>query len=105
MTTATFKDLCIDAADPVLLGEFWGRVLGLEVHRQDGGDTYLTGPTKEHTIWVNRVSEPKTAKRSGAMPLFSSSVEGHPARNSGCWRSSQCGMTWLDDSRFSCMRS
>ena len=74
MTTATFKDLCIDAADPVLLGEFWGRVLGLEVHRQDGGDTYLTGPTKEHTIWVNRVSEPKTAKHRWHFDVNAGSV-------------------------------
>ena len=62
MTIATYKDLCLDARDPVLLGEFWGRLLGLELHRQEGGDTYLTGPTPEHTIWVNAVPEPKTVK-------------------------------------------
>jgi hypothetical protein len=46
----------------VLLGEFWGRLLGLELHQQDNGDTYLTGPTPQHTIWVNRVPEAKTVK-------------------------------------------
>jgi hypothetical protein len=62
MALATFKDLCLDADDPVLLGGFWAGALGLELHRQDGGDTYLTGPTPQHTIWVNRVPEPKTVK-------------------------------------------
>ena len=62
MALATFKDLCLDARDPVLLGEFWAGALDLELHRQEGGDTYLTGPTPQHTIWVNRVAEPQTVK-------------------------------------------
>jgi Glyoxalase-like domain len=62
MAIATFKDLCLDAVDPLVLGRFWASALGLELHRQDNGDTYLTGPTPEHTIWVNRVPEPKTVK-------------------------------------------
>ena len=63
MPIATYKDLCIDATDPVLLGTFWAGALGLELHHQDGGDTYLTGPTPQHTIWVNRVPEPRTVKQ------------------------------------------
>jgi hypothetical protein len=63
MALATYKDLCLDAHDAVLLGEFWAGALGLELHRQDGGDTYLTGPTAQHTIWVNRVAEPRTVKQ------------------------------------------
>jgi len=62
MPIAIFKDLCIDANDPVLLGEFWAGALGLDYHLQDSGDTYLTGPTPQHTIWVNKVPEPKTVK-------------------------------------------
>jgi hypothetical protein len=62
MALAQFKDLCLDAGDPALLGRFWGRVLGLEYHPQDGGDAWLTGRTPQHMIWVNRVAEPKTAK-------------------------------------------
>jgi hypothetical protein len=75
MAIATFKDLCLDAADPVLLGEFWGGVLHLEMHRQDGGDTYLTGPTDAHTVWVNRVPEPKTVKHRVHLDVNASSVE------------------------------
>jgi catechol 2,3-dioxygenase-like lactoylglutathione lyase family enzyme len=74
MTIATYKDLCLDARDPVLLGEFWGRLLGLELHRQEGGDTYLTGPTPEHTIWVNAVPEPRTVKHRMHIDVNAASV-------------------------------
>jgi hypothetical protein len=62
MALAQFKDLCLDAGDPARLGRFWGRVLGLDYHPQDGGDGWLTGRTPQHTIWVNKVPEDKTVK-------------------------------------------
>jgi hypothetical protein len=62
MALAQFKDLCLDAADPAGLGPFWGAVLGLSYHPQDGGDGWLSGRTPEHTIWVNRVPEGKAVK-------------------------------------------
>ena len=74
MPLATFKDLCLDAHDPVLVGEFWAGALGLELHRQEGGDTYLTGPTPQHTIWVNRVPEPKTVKHRVHLDVNAGSV-------------------------------
>jgi len=74
MPLATFKDLCLDAHDPVLVGEFWAGVLGLELHRQEGGDTYLTGPTPQHTIWVSRVPEPKTVKHRVHLDVNAGSV-------------------------------
>jgi catechol 2,3-dioxygenase-like lactoylglutathione lyase family enzyme len=74
MPLATFKDLCLDAHDPVLVGEFWAGVLGLELQRQEGGDTYLTGPTPQHTIWVNRVPEPKTVKHRVHLDVNAGSV-------------------------------
>lgn len=75
MPLMTFKDLCIDATDPVALGAFWGAALGLELHRQDNGDAYLTGPTSAHTIWVTRVPEPKTAKHRVHLDVNTDSVE------------------------------
>ena len=63
MALATYKDLCIDAVDPVALGEFWAPTLGLELVRLDDGDTRLDGPTPQHTVWVNRVPEPVTVKQ------------------------------------------
>jgi Glyoxalase-like domain len=75
MSLATYKDLCIDAADPVTLGTFWAGALGLDLHRHDDGDVQLLGPTPAHTVWVNRVPEPKTAKHRMHLDVNTGSVE------------------------------
>jgi catechol 2,3-dioxygenase-like lactoylglutathione lyase family enzyme len=74
MALATFKDLCLDAVDPARLGRFWADLLDLELHLQDNGDAYLTGPTPQHTIWVNRVPEPKTVKHRVHLDVNAASV-------------------------------
>ena len=61
MPLATYKDLCIDAADPHALAAFWGPLLGLENHPHDDGDASLRRG-RDVVIWVNRVPEPKTVK-------------------------------------------
>jgi hypothetical protein len=63
MAIARFKDLCVDAGDPARLGPFWASVLGLAWEAKDDGDGVLTGPTPQHTIWVNRVPEPTIVKQ------------------------------------------
>ena len=75
MALATFKDLCIDATDANVLGAFWAAVLDLELHQQGNGDTYLTGPTRQHTIWVNQVPEPKTVKHRMHLDVNAASIE------------------------------
>jgi hypothetical protein len=70
-----FKDLCIDAGDPVLLGQFWAGALDLQFHLQGGGDAYLTGPTPQHTIWVNAVPEAKSVKHRMHLDVTTLSVE------------------------------
>jgi len=62
MAIALFKDLCLDAGDPARLGAFWAAALGRAWEAQDDGDGLLTGPTPQHTVWVNRVPEAKTVK-------------------------------------------
>jgi hypothetical protein len=57
-----FKDLCLDTCRPAEVGPYWRDLLGLKGVRQAGGDWQLSGPRKEHTIWVNTVPEPKTVK-------------------------------------------
>lgn len=74
MSLATFKDLCLDALDPSALGRFWSAVLGLELHHQTGGDTYLTGVGEAHTVWINGVPEPKTTKHRIHLDVFGSSA-------------------------------
>jgi hypothetical protein len=75
MALATYKDLCIDAVDPVALGEFWAETLGLEPTRLDDGDLRLDGPTPQHGVWVNRVPEPVTVKQRVHIDVHAGSVE------------------------------
>jgi len=75
MALATYKDLCIDAVDPVLLGSFWAETLGLSPTRLDDGDLRLDGPTPQHAIWVNRVPEPVTVKQRVHIDVHAGSVD------------------------------
>jgi catechol 2,3-dioxygenase-like lactoylglutathione lyase family enzyme len=63
MAIATYKDLCIDAVDAAAMGRFWAGVLGLDLRLHDDGSARLVGPTPRHTVWVNTVPEPVTAKQ------------------------------------------
>lgn len=74
----TYKDLCIDAEDPIVLGAFWGSVMGLETEDLDDGDVRLSGPEAAQTIWVNRVPEPKTAKHRVHLDVVAGSVDDIP---------------------------
>jgi Glyoxalase-like domain len=69
MAVARFKDLCLDAGDPARLGAFWASVLGRTWEVQDGAGL-LTGPTPQHTIWVNRVPEAKTVKHRVHLDIY-----------------------------------
>lgn len=60
---ASWKDLCIDAVDPHLLGRFWADTLGRELAEREDGMVVLDGPTPRHRIWMNRVPEPVTVKQ------------------------------------------
>jgi hypothetical protein len=60
---ARFKDLCIDAVDPLLLGRFWAGLLRLDLDERADGLVLLTSADQESTIWVNPVPEPVTVKQ------------------------------------------
>jgi len=47
----------MDAADPARLGAFWAGVLNLTWKLNEDGEGLLSGPTPQHTIWINRVPE------------------------------------------------
>jgi hypothetical protein len=75
---ATYKDLCLDAGDPLRLAEFWGAALGLRVEacgEDSNGDYVLRGPTDAHTIWVNAVPEPKSVKNRVHVDVNTESVQ------------------------------
>jgi hypothetical protein len=75
---ARYKDLCLDATDAQLLAQFWAGALGLVVSpagADSNGDYVLTGPTPQHTVWVNRVPEPKTVKNRVHLDVNTESVD------------------------------
>ncbi|WP_428964728.1 VOC family protein [Micromonospora fluostatini] len=62
---ARFKDLCLDAADPRLLGAFWAEVLGGRLVDTGDGDARVDAAppaSPAESIWVNRVPEPRTGR-------------------------------------------
>lgn len=71
--TATWKDLCLDALDPQLMGGFWAAVTGLELETS-GEDVSLVGPTPAHRIWVNRVDRAPTVKNRLHLDLDTGSI-------------------------------
>lgn len=75
MALATYKDMCIDAVDPARMGQFWSDVLGLELDLPGGDQAQLTGPTKQHTVWLNPVPEAKSVKHRVHIDVNASSVE------------------------------
>ena len=70
MALARFKDLCMDAADPARLGEFWAKVLGRSWEQDGDGDGRLRGPTDRHTIWISRVPQPKAVKNRVHLDVY-----------------------------------
>ena len=75
MALATYKDFCIDASEPVLLGRFWAAALHLDLELLDDGDAVLRGSRPEQTVWVNRVPEPLSVKQRVHLDIRADSVE------------------------------
>jgi hypothetical protein len=67
---ARFKDLCIDASDPVRLGTFWAAALDRTWEAKADGGGFLVGPTQQHTIWVNAVPEGKAVKHRVHLDVY-----------------------------------
>jgi catechol 2,3-dioxygenase-like lactoylglutathione lyase family enzyme len=74
MPIARYKDLCIDANDPTLLGTFWAEALGLEYEPGAGEVSKLRGPTPQHTVWINRVAETRTVKQRVHLDVHAATV-------------------------------
>ena len=80
MPLATYKDLCIDAADPHALSAFWAPLLGWESHPHDDGDSCLRAG-EQVMVWFNRVPEPKTVKNRLHLDVNAESLQ--PALDAG----------------------
>lgn len=72
---ASYKDLCIDAADADAAGSFWALVLGRELRPGHRDNARLVGPTDAHTVWVNTVPEPKTVKHRVHLDVHCASID------------------------------
>jgi hypothetical protein len=66
MAIARFKDLYIDADDPARLGGFWAEVLDRTWEPKEDGAGLVSGPTPQHTIWINQVPDSTTTGLPGA---------------------------------------
>jgi catechol 2,3-dioxygenase-like lactoylglutathione lyase family enzyme len=78
MATAAFKDLCIDTTGGETLARFWASALGLTFESDERGDRVagrLTGPTPQHTVWMNVVPEDKTVKQRVHLDVHTDSVD------------------------------
>jgi hypothetical protein len=65
MTVASFKDLCMDAADALAQGRFWASILDTTFVDQGDGSARLDPPAgrpRGETVWVDPVPEPRTVK-------------------------------------------
>jgi Glyoxalase-like domain len=90
MRAATYKDLCMDASDTTLIGEFWSRTLGLSFERRGDGVVRLGGRTDQQAVWVNPVPEPRTVKHRVHLDVHCASVDELAA----------LGATVIDDTSF-----
>jgi hypothetical protein len=78
MAMARFKDLCIGTGGGIALGRFWAGVLGLSFEPDEAGDRVvgrLTGPSPQHTVWINVLAEPMTVKQRVHLDVPTDSVE------------------------------
>jgi hypothetical protein len=70
MSIARFKDLCIDANDPARLGAFWAGVLDRGWQPKEDGAGLLSGPTPQHSIWINQVPDAKSVKHRVHLDIY-----------------------------------
>jgi hypothetical protein len=60
----------MDADDPVRLGVFWTAALDLSWQPKNDGSGLITGPTPQHTIWINDVPELKSVKHRVHLDIY-----------------------------------
>ncbi|OBJ79768.1 glyoxalase [Mycobacterium gordonae] len=59
----TFEEICIDAADPTTLGQWWARALGWQHEIDEEGDVRLTAPHGAGPSWMFlRVADERIVK-------------------------------------------
>lgn len=92
MSSARFKDLCVDVTSVSGMTAFWGRVLGLTVPADN--PSVLLGDTPEKTIWINQVPEPKTTKQRVHLDVHTGSIEDLEREGATVQRPSSADEMW-----------
>ena len=75
MAVARYRDLCVDALDPVRAGAFWSAVLGRTEEAADAEQAVLRGPTRQHTVWINGVPEPRRVKQRVHLDIYATGLD------------------------------
>ncbi|MEO6885703.1 MAG: VOC family protein [Jatrophihabitantaceae bacterium] len=73
MALARFKKICLDAADPDVLGRFWAGALEL-TWVSDGGEGGVYGADRQPVLWINRVPQPKAVKHRVHLDIYAAAV-------------------------------
>lgn len=70
-----YQDLCVDVTDLEAGAAFLGPLLGLEVQRRRDAVLLLGDDEPRHAVWLNLVSEPRTAKNRVHLDVDVAAVE------------------------------
>ena len=70
MAIARFRKICLDATDPQRLGEFWAAALHRDWQPDGRGEGGVIGPTREHTLWFNRVPQARSVKHRVHLDIY-----------------------------------
>jgi glyoxalase superfamily protein len=70
MALATFNKICVDALDPVGLGEFWAAALDLRLARHTNGEAGLVDADDCYRVWFNRVPQAKSVKHRVHLDIY-----------------------------------
>ena len=76
MALARFRKLCLDARDPQRVGTFWAAALHRPWEPDGHGEGGVTGPTRQHTLWVNRVPQGRTVKHRVHLDIYAQDLAG-----------------------------
>jgi hypothetical protein len=91
---ASYRKVCVDAVDPEAMGEFWAAVLGWRYEPWPNGDGAVFGPTEPHTVWLNRVPEPRTVKNRVHLDIYTTDLASLERLGATLVQAQQPGWGW-----------
>jgi len=74
MALARLTKICVDALDPMRLGEFWAGALDLTLEPDAKGEAGLVDAEGRYRIWFNSVPQPKSVKHRVHLDIYARSL-------------------------------